>query len=150
MRGRVWLQLLLALASAVILGSDSHGVYDHILLSQIRDSPQPGGPGPRICISQEQGGPVILPATGFPFLCLLRLAGLQWRYSNPPLRWGYATGLSRVYCNVSDSVRTSKGKHCLSVIMPNRSMLLGEIVAVYCENHTEHTDTLCGQNAELY
>jgi endonuclease III len=20
-------------------------------------------------------------------------------------------------------------------------------VAVYCENHTEHTDTLCGQNA---
>jgi hypothetical protein len=22
-----------------------------------------------------------------------------------------------------------------------------ETVAVYCENHTEHTDTLCGQNA---
>jgi hypothetical protein len=28
-------------------------------------------------------------------------------------------------------------------------MLFGETVAVYCENHTEHTDTLCGQNAEL-
>jgi hypothetical protein len=28
-------------------------------------------------------------------------------------------------------------------------MLLGETVAVYCENHTEHTDTLCGQNAEF-
>jgi hypothetical protein len=28
-------------------------------------------------------------------------------------------------------------------------MLFGEIVAVYCENHTEHTDTLCGQNAEF-
>jgi hypothetical protein len=27
-------------------------------------------------------------------------------------------------------------------------MLFGETVAVYCENHTEHTDTLCGQNAE--
>jgi translation initiation factor IF-1 len=26
-------------------------------------------------------------------------------------------------------------------------MLFGETVAVYCENHTEHTDTLCGQNA---
>jgi hypothetical protein len=26
-------------------------------------------------------------------------------------------------------------------------MLLRERVAVYCENHTEHTDTLCGQNA---
>jgi hypothetical protein len=28
-------------------------------------------------------------------------------------------------------------------------MLFGERVAVYCENHTEHTDTLCGQNAEF-
>jgi hypothetical protein len=32
------LQLLLALASAVILGSESHGTHDHILLSQIRDT----------------------------------------------------------------------------------------------------------------
>jgi hypothetical protein len=29
-------------------------------------------------------------------------------------------------------------------------MLFGETVAVYCENHTEHTDTLCGQNVEFY
>jgi hypothetical protein len=29
-------------------------------------------------------------------------------------------------------------------------MLFGETVTVYCENHTEHTDTLCGQNAEFY
>jgi hypothetical protein len=28
-------------------------------------------------------------------------------------------------------------------------MLFRETVAVYCENHTEHTDTLCGQNAEF-
>jgi hypothetical protein len=27
-------------------------------------------------------------------------------------------------------------------------MLFGETVAVYSENHTEHTDTLCGKNAE--
>jgi hypothetical protein len=33
------LQLLLALASAVILRSESHGTHDHILQSQIRDSP---------------------------------------------------------------------------------------------------------------
>jgi hypothetical protein len=26
-------------------------------------------------------------------------------------------------------------------------MLFRETVAVYCENHTEHTDTLCAQNA---
>jgi hypothetical protein len=25
-------------------------------------------------------------------------------------------------------------------------MLFGETVTVYCENHTEHTNTLCGQN----
>jgi hypothetical protein len=28
-------------------------------------------------------------------------------------------------------------------------MLFRETIAVYCENHTEHTDTLCGQNAEF-
>jgi hypothetical protein len=33
------LQLLLALTSAVIFVSESHGTHDHILLSQIRDFP---------------------------------------------------------------------------------------------------------------
>jgi hypothetical protein len=28
-------------------------------------------------------------------------------------------------------------------------MLFGETVAVYCENHMEHPDTLCGQNAQI-
>jgi hypothetical protein len=28
-------------------------------------------------------------------------------------------------------------------------MLFKETVAVYCENHTEHKNTLCGQNAEF-
>jgi hypothetical protein len=59
-RGRVChLQLLLALASAAILRSESHGTRDHtrILLYQVRD---------------------------FPFRRLLRLAGLRWRYSSPP------------------------------------------------------------------
>jgi hypothetical protein len=65
------LQFLLALAGAVILGSKSRGVHDRNLLSQIRDSPQPGGPGPRIYIPQAQGGPVIPPATEFPLRCLL-------------------------------------------------------------------------------
>jgi hypothetical protein len=51
------LKLLLALASAFILGSYSRGTRDHILRSQIRD---------------------------FPFCRLLRLAGLRWRYSTPP------------------------------------------------------------------
>jgi hypothetical protein len=56
-RGRVCrLQLLLALASADILESESRGARDHILLSEIRD---------------------------FPFCRLVRLAGLRWRYSTP-------------------------------------------------------------------
>jgi hypothetical protein len=46
--------------------------------------PQSGGPGPRIYILQEQGGPVIPPGTGFALRCFLRLAGLRWRYSTPP------------------------------------------------------------------
>jgi hypothetical protein len=33
---------------------------------------------------------------------------------------------------------------------PYRLMLFRETVTVCCENHTEHTDTLCGQNAEFY
>jgi hypothetical protein len=28
-------------------------------------------------------------------------------------------------------------------------MLFGEITAVCCENHAEHINTLCGQNAEM-
>jgi hypothetical protein len=40
------LQLLLALASAVILRSDSRGTRDYILLSQILDSPNLGGQVP--------------------------------------------------------------------------------------------------------
>jgi hypothetical protein len=57
-RGRICrLQLLLAVISAVILGSESRGTRNQILLSQIRD---------------------------FPFRRLLWLAGLPWRYSTPP------------------------------------------------------------------
>jgi hypothetical protein len=46
-RRRVWhLQLLLVLASEVILGSESRGTHDHILLSQIRESPSLEGRSP--------------------------------------------------------------------------------------------------------
>jgi hypothetical protein len=58
MRGLVCnLLLLLGLASSVPLGSHSLGTQDHILLSQFLRLPEPGGPGPRIYIPQEQGGP---------------------------------------------------------------------------------------------
>jgi hypothetical protein len=51
------LQLLLALTSAITLGSQSRGTRDHILLPEIRE---------------------------FPFRRLLGLAGVRWRYSTPP------------------------------------------------------------------
>jgi hypothetical protein len=60
------------------------GSQDHILLSQFLRLSQTGGPGPRIYIPQEQGGPVIPPGTGFSFCRLLRLTGLRWRYPIPP------------------------------------------------------------------
>jgi hypothetical protein len=72
-----------ALPEQSLLGSKSRRTHGHILLSHLR-LPQPGEPGPRIYIPQEQGGPVIPPGTGFPFCSLLRLAGLRWRHSNPP------------------------------------------------------------------
>jgi hypothetical protein len=50
----------------------------------------------------------------------------------------------------TNSVSTSQETHYVSAKKPNRLMLFGETVAVYCENHTEHTDTLCGQSAEFW
>jgi translation initiation factor IF-1 len=49
-----------------------------------------------------------------------------------------------------NTVLTSQETHYVSAAKTNRLMLFGETVAVYCENHTEHTDTLCGQNAEFW
>jgi hypothetical protein len=60
--------------------SESRGTIDHILLSQIRDSPNLEGQVPVFTyIPQEQGGPVLPPGTGFPFRVLLRLDGLHTR-----------------------------------------------------------------------
>jgi hypothetical protein len=56
-------------------------LYSHLRL------PQPKGPGSCIYIPQENGGPVMHPGTGFPWRRLLQLAGLRWRYSNPPSTW---------------------------------------------------------------
>jgi hypothetical protein len=39
-------------------------------------------------------------------------------------------------------VRTSQETHYVSATNPNQLMLFRETVAVYCENHTEHTNTL--------
>jgi hypothetical protein len=77
------LQLLLVLASAVIFVSGSRGTHDHILLSQVRDSPNLEGRIP-VFPSPETGWPSYTPRHWVPFRRLLRLAGLRWRYSTPP------------------------------------------------------------------
>jgi hypothetical protein len=50
----------------------------------------------------------------------------------------------------TNPVRTSQETHYVSTTKTNRLILFGETVAVYCENHMEHTDTLCGQDAEFW
>jgi hypothetical protein len=79
-RGRV---CTLLVKFVVTLLPKSCRTHDHTLLSHLK-LPQAGGLGPCIYIPQEQGGPVIVPGTGFPICRLLRLAGLQWSHSNPP------------------------------------------------------------------
>jgi hypothetical protein len=80
------IQLLLVLASAVILGSESRDTRDHTLLSQIRD---------------------------FPFRRLLRLAGSRWRYSTPPPHGIIA--LSGKFLSFHNPVRTADRTLCLRV-----------------------------------
>jgi hypothetical protein len=43
----------------------------------------------------------------------------------------------------TNPVRTSQGTHYVSATEPNRLLLSRETVAVYCENRTEHINTLC-------
>jgi hypothetical protein len=47
-------------------------------------------------------------------------------------------------------VPTSQKTHCISITKTNWLMLFREIITVYCENHTEHTNTLCGKNADFF
>jgi hypothetical protein len=49
-----------------------------------------------------------------------------------------------------DLDRTSQETHYLSATKTNRLMLFAEIIGVYYENHTEHINTLCEQNAKFY
>jgi hypothetical protein len=75
------LQLLLALASVIILGSESRVVHDHILLPQVGDSPQPGGPGPCNHISQGQGDPIIPQAVGYSAVKSESELLYDWRFT---------------------------------------------------------------------
>jgi hypothetical protein len=57
--------------------------------------------------------------------------------------------LNYFYVIYKNSDRTSQETHYVSATKPNKLMLFKETGAVYCENHTEHTNTLCGQTEEI-
>jgi hypothetical protein len=92
---------------------------DHILLSQIRDLPQPGGPASSIYIPQDQCGPVIPSGTGFLSHHLLRFARLWWRYSSHlhtgmnrtkkyfPLVTSRCRPVENIFCHSSISVNVT-------------------------------------------
>jgi hypothetical protein len=52
------------------------------------------------------------------------------------------------YLNNTISVSTSQETHYVPATKPSRLMLITEVIAVYCGNHTEYTNTRSGQNAE--
>jgi hypothetical protein len=62
------LQLLLVLASAVILRSKSRGTHDHILLSQIRDFPKLEGQVPLFIFPRKRVARLYPPVTRFASL----------------------------------------------------------------------------------
>jgi hypothetical protein len=105
------LQLLLVLASAVILRSESRETHDPILLSQLRDSPNLYGQVPLFISPQEQGGAVIP----------LRLAGLRWRDSTRLPSSGKslspdASNISAIIAYVFVAAVTFLPGRCLSTI----------------------------------
>jgi hypothetical protein len=86
-RGQVsCLQLLLAFANAVNLGSQSRGTQPYCTLPDSR-LPEHGETGPCIYFLQEQSCPIITPGTALHFHRILRPTGLQWRCSNPAPDW---------------------------------------------------------------
>jgi hypothetical protein len=54
-------ELLLGITSAVFLGSESPRDSIPYFIVSLFETPQPGGPGPRIYIPQEEDSPVIPP-----------------------------------------------------------------------------------------
>jgi hypothetical protein len=52
--------------------------------------------------------------------------------------------------DIENSFRTLPETHYVFSTNMNRLMLFTQIVVVYCENHTKHTNALCGQSVEFY
>jgi hypothetical protein len=98
MRGWVsHLQLLLALASAVILVSESCRTHDHILLSQIRDSPNLEGHVPYL-YPPGTGWPSYIPRHWVPFSLSLMIHRATVEVFRPTFTRCWVTGqLASIY-----------------------------------------------------
>jgi hypothetical protein len=84
----------LLFTTAAVLRQRSHSrvqvpwdSWPHFVVSDSK-LPQAGGPGTHIDTlhPSNRAAPGVPPGNGFPFCRLLLLAGLRWRYSNPPPR----------------------------------------------------------------
>jgi hypothetical protein len=97
------------------------------------ETPRPGGPGPRIHVSQRQGGPVITPGTQFPFRCLLQLAGLRWKLCK-------SLNLYFIY-TIIQIESLSHREHSVSITKEIWLILFREMIAIYSETRRNPTDT---------
>jgi hypothetical protein len=130
MRGRVCrLQLQLVLAGAVIIRSESRGTHSHILLSQIRDSPNLKGQVPVFISPRNRMARLYPQALGS---LLVSSYDLQ----------GYGGGIpTSIACSVEylqgkSSTRTPR-KTPFSVV-ENESLLARYLVIDICEAHRKH------------
>jgi hypothetical protein len=89
----LWREDESAVYSAITQCPESRRTRNRTLLSRLR-LPQLGGPGSRIYIPQEQGGPVIPPGSGFHLRRLLRLKG----YDGGILTLSLPGGTGQVKC----------------------------------------------------
>jgi hypothetical protein len=75
------------------------------------------------------------------FLCLRY--SLSALFSNV---FGICSSLSPLKRETNLNHMKKFSPYSVSITKAHRLMLFRETVAVYCENYTEHTNTLCGQN----
>jgi hypothetical protein len=126
----LWREVGSVICSAITHRLESRRTHNQILLSHLR-LPQPGGPGSRIYIPQEQGGPVIPPGTGFPFRRLLRLAGLRRRCSNPPPHWTASFKKVKVTLRLTVSQSVCLDVEPLLVLMTRCLLLFDDYCCVF-------------------
>jgi hypothetical protein len=103
-------------------GPTPASLRDHTLLSQIRDFPNLEGQVPVFISPRNRVAQLYPQALGSLFVA---------SYDSQD----YGGSIGNI---VIQSV--PHRKHHVSTTKPNRVMLFRETVAVYCENHTEHTD----------